>query len=719
MNIVGAAAAAVFLLSSVVTAVESSTHGLNNGVSPVQKVIVMMKEMKKKAEEEKHAEMVMFAEFKQWCDSTEVEKAKAVASNKALASKLQTDIEKYNSDAKVIGNDIAALDASISSAKEEKEKATALRKEEHDDFQVTQRDYGESLDEIAAGLLKLKKMLATTPSSASSASLLQELSTTPRIRTSARHVMASFLAKSSRIAAQMHAPEAAAYESSSGTIVELMESLQGKLKDEKRSLEKDEMNRQHAYEMIAQSLTDQIQEDTDNRNAKVSTKKGREADSAQAQGDLAEIETATSKDKKYLTDLRAACKVKTADFQARQNLRGEELKALDQAIEIIAGSAVSGSAVKHASKMLQVRKHKSGRHAALAQLRSSSAVERRPSQALASSFLQEQGQKLSSTILLAIANKVGLDPFAKVKKMVSDMVTKLTEEQGEEADHQAFCDAELGTNKQTRDQKSALADELTASIEQMQAESQQCQTEVTELQQQISDSDAAVAKATSERQTEKAKNEATISDAKAAVVAVQNALRILKAFYQKALTATALVQSHKKGIASKHGVRHHKGAASKKHHVVLMQGEQKGVVDDMPAMPSEPFTGTGSGEGVIGILQTIVSDFNALVAETSASEESARKEYEEFMADSAEDKAVKSVNVKHKAVKKTQLDSNMAHMKRDLKSTQEELQGALDYFEKLKPSCVETAQDYADQQARRKAEVASLEDALRILSGGI
>lgn len=295
MRFVGIAATTSILLVAV-TAGESSKDQLHDTGSPVQKVIVMMKEMKKKSEEEKHEEMVMYAAFKQWCDSTEAEKAKSSEDNKALASKLQSDIESYNSDAKVIGLDIVELDASISSSTEEKKKATAVRKEEHDDFQVTQRDYAESLDEIAAAQLKLKRMLATAPSSAAAASLLQEMSQKPKkpkMRKSAKHAIASFLAESSKTVTQMHAPEAAAYESSSGTIVQLMENLEAKLKDEKQSLEKDEMNRQHAYEMIAQSLTDQIQEDTDNRNAKVSTKKGREADSAQAQGDLAEIETAT------------------------------------------------------------------------------------------------------------------------------------------------------------------------------------------------------------------------------------------------------------------------------------------------------------------------------------------------------------------------------------------------------------------------------------------
>merc|ERR1719327_28068 len=43
--------------------------------------------------------------------------------------------------------------------------------------------------------------------------------------------------------------------------------------------------------------------------------------------------------------------------------------------------------------------------------------------------------------------------------------------------------------------------------------------------------DAAVAKATSEREAEKAKNQTTLSDSKAAQVATQQATKVLKDFY--------------------------------------------------------------------------------------------------------------------------------------------------------------------------------------------
>ena len=46
-----------------------------------------------------------------------------------------------------------------------------------------------------------------------------------------------------------------------------------------------------------------------------------------------------------------------------------------------------------------------------------------------------------------------------------------------------------------------------------------------------------------------------------------------------------------------------------------------------------------------------------------------------------------------------------------------ELDAALAYFDKLKPSCVDSGVSYEDRVGRRKEEIESLQEALRILNG--
>jgi len=140
-------------------------------------------------------------------------------------------------------------------------------------------------------------------------------------------------------------------------------------------------------------------------------------------------------------------------------------------------------------------------------------------------------------------------------------------------------------------------------------------------------------------------------------------------------------------------------------------------VMQMPETYSKPYTGMGGEGGILGMLEVILSDFQRLETETSEVEMTNQKQYDQFMSDSSEDKAVKSQQIKHKNNHRTKLDSDAAQARNDLKSTQEELSAAMEYYEKLKPSCVDAGVSYEERVARRKEEIESLQEAMKILSG--
>merc|ERR1719197_1047460 len=104
---------------------------------------------------------------------------------------------------------------------------------------------------------------------------------------------------------------------------------------------------------------------------------------------------------------------------------------------------------------------------ALAQLRSTS---QSANQEAAADFLEQRSKLIKSRLLSLMAQHVSSDPFKKVKKMIRDMIQKLLEEANEEAEHKGFCDAEMSTNKQTRDLKTEQTESLKADIEEYTAD---------------------------------------------------------------------------------------------------------------------------------------------------------------------------------------------------------------------------------------------------------
>merc|ERR1719191_334056 len=296
--------------------------------------------------------------------------------------------------------------------------------------------------------------------------------------------------------------------------------------------EKEESDSVHAFQMLSQDLNNNIAQATAARDEKAALKAKKLQAKADAEGDLTDTTTTRDDDVKYLEDLTANCEQKAADFEQRQNLRQEEIEAITKAIEIISSGSVAGKHEKHLPQLLQ-------KETSLAQLRADATS---PTQKRVAAYLREQGKQLNSRLLAALAVRVDADPFKKVKKLIKDLITKLLEEANEEATHKGWCDVELETNKQTRNEKSELVITLHAEIDELSASITKLGEEITELTQAVAEIDAAVAKATAIREAEKAKNAETIADSQEAQTAVSQALTVLREFYEKAGQATALVQ---------------------------------------------------------------------------------------------------------------------------------------------------------------------------------
>jgi len=658
----------------------------SSGITSIQKVLDMMGEMKAKGIKEKEEEAVKFSAFNQWCgDQTRIKNNEISAGNQKI-EELNASIEKSAAEIRKLTDRIEELEEDNGRWTKDKKAATAVREKEAIDFKATVLDYTESIDALNGAIAVLKKRTAAVAQAdfVQTQTALLQVSRQRLVPDDAKAALAAYLQQPSATYDESampnemmnyQAPEAAGYEFQSGGVVSMLENLLDEFSSKKTELEKSELEAQHGFEQIAQQLTDNVETATQEIGRKTKRRAETEQAKADAEADLAQTTTDRDEDQKYLDEMTVLCQQKSADFEARQELRAGEIEAISKAIEIIGSESVAGAGEKNLPSFAQVQ-------SSLVQLRSGTES---PVQARAVDFLSERAKATNSRLLSEVAAQAAGNPFGKVKKLIKDLISKLMEEATAETEHKGWCDAELSKNKIQRNERSADVAQLTAESEDLTAEIAQLTQDVADLTAAIKELDEAVATATEDRTAAKAKAEQVIEEAQGAQTAVKEAMAVLKEFYAKAATATALVQQ---------------------------------PAADAPETFDKPYTGMlPEGGNIVDFLEVILSDFARLESETAATEATEAKEYDNFMFESKKDKALKENEIKHKNDKKSDKEGALHSASEELKANADLLEKANAYYEKLKPDCVDSGINYEDRVKAREAEMQSLEEALNILQG--
>merc|ERR1719409_2080257 len=150
---------------------------------------------------------------------------------------------------------------------------------------------------------------------------------------------------------QPSAPDAKAYESQSGGILDTLEDMKEKAVAMRNDGQKAEMNAKHAYEMLAQSLKNSIAQDQKELGEAKAAKAAAEEATSVAEGDLSMTSKELAADEKYLSDLSTDCQAKAADWEVSTKGRADELQALADAKRII--SEKTGGAESRAYGLIQ------------------------------------------------------------------------------------------------------------------------------------------------------------------------------------------------------------------------------------------------------------------------------------------------------------------------------------------------------------------------------
>merc|ERR1719217_2057788 len=444
------------------------------------------------------------------------------------------------------------------------------------------------------------------------------------------------------------APDAKAYESHSGSILDTLEDMKEKAVA-MRNKAQEEMNAKHAFEMLEPSLQNTIKQDQKEMAASKATKAGAEEAKSIAEGDLSMAEKELASDKKYLSDLSTDCQQKATDWEVSTKSRADELQALADAKKLIL-EKTGGAEARAYDFIQQETKSRS----------TSDAGEQ------VVSLLQNLGKREGDVALGQLALRIraatqmasGADPFAKVKGMIQEMIDKLVQQAAEEASHKAFCDKEMGESQAKIADHTSTIDKFTTRKDKAVAAIEKLKEEIATLQSEL----ATIAKQQAEMDQMRADQKAAFAEAKKdyedGIEGLSMALQILRDYYAE--KEDSFLQQPEVGVPSK---------------------------------------ASGAATGIIGLLEVSQSDFTKLLADATVEEEAAEKEYEKISQENQVTKAIKEADVKYKTSEKASLAKQVSEFTSDIEGEQTELDAVLDYYEKLKPGCIAKPMTYEERKA--------------------
>jgi len=451
--------------------------------------------------------------------------------------------------------------------------------------------------------------------------------------------------------------------------------MKDKAESELDELRKAEGNAKHNFNMLKQSLEDQIAADSTDLDQEKAAKATSEETKATAEGDLAITNKDLAAAQAELAECSSSCMQVAADHEATVAARAEELAVIAKAKKIL--EETTGGAVGQSYSFLQ-RSTMSTR----ADLKRSEVV----------TVVSNLAKRHHSAALSQLASRIsavvkygggdGEDVFSKIKGMIGDMIAKLEKEAEEDATEKAYCDEEMAKTEAKKADLEGDLSKVTAKIDQAAATSAKRKEQVKELQAQL----AELAKEQAEMDSIRSEQHADYTKAKAdlelGLSGVGKALDVLRDYYGG---ASALIQDDS---------------------AAFMQ---------QPAKPEKHSQKSGAGQSIIGILEVCESDFSDNLAKEEMAESDAASEYEKITQENKVAKTTKDQDVKYKTQEFKALDKEIAELSGDKDTLSTELGAVNEYYSKLRERCVAKPESYEDRKARREEEIAGLKEALQVL----
>jgi len=374
-------------------------------------------------------------------------------------------------------------------------------------------------------------------------------------------------------------------------------------------------------------------------------------------------------DEEFLMMLKEKCSMTDKEWEERQKTRQLEMEAVSKALAVLSGDDAHDLFTRTFNP-------------ALMQTEVAIASKKREQ---ASNLLSRAAKRLNSPRLSALAYRVRLDAFTRVKKAIDDMIAQLLKEKADEIKHKDFCVDEFNTNQLQTEKKEREKSDLIAKIEDLEMTIKALTEAIAKLKDEIAEMQVQMKRAGEDREQENKEFQTTVADQRETQRLLKAALSILQDFYGKK--------------------------------AALLQGRKQEPAGPPPPPGFEAYKKNAASGGVMDMIQQIISDAKAMESEAIRSEEDAQKAYEDFVKETNASIEAKSKEIVNKSEQKAKAETDLVETKEAKEAVMLELEQLSNYNAELHQSCDFVMKNFDLRQTARDEEVEALKQAKAILSG--
>lgn len=693
--------------------------------SPLQKVVSMLQDMKATVEKDADDDKLAFDKYACWCSTTEKEKTAAVEEATKSIDELASFIEEAAAKSGALTTEVEALTDDIAEGTEALEQAAAVREKEKTAFEGEEVELTETLAALKQALEILSKVQLVQKQDVQNAatSLLQVRDSVQRRFPNFKDVLQKdlfdvvgsmdemardaglgqttqskgaalisdiFLPKRDAVALDQAAQEpdpsglqgaaagAKSYNSRSGGIFGILQEMNDEMGRDLTEAREEEKKATEAYAKLVKAKEGEVAAATEQKKMKETELAELNAKSADAKEDKEALTAAKASDEKFLANLKESCTAEAKAFDVRTDARSEEIRALGEALTILTEDDARDLFGKTMS-FIQTSSHSK---ATVTMDRMSRRVMQR---------LAKLARKHKNWSLAALAVRIRLDSFGKVKEAMDKMTAELKAQQQEEYEKSELCKKEIDKAEDEIKVKQLEEKDLADQHQDISNTMRTLKVDIEKMSAEVSTMQSSLKQASESRKAENQIYQQAVSDQRATVQILNKALERLKMFYGTDDTAALVqVQAH----------RQEPGAA----------------VAPAPPKPSGYTKSAGSG-GVMQVFMMVITDAEVVETDLSASEQQAQSDYATLAADTND-----SVNANREAIAKKEKQSAEAEAsKSETEVSQTANTAALASLGELLSAhhtdCDWLLQYFDVRQQARQEELDSIADAKAILSG--